>query len=105
MQAIKDTRKFIERHADHPDARVLSALVLALETEVPFAVADLYKLEYDNFKRAMAVLQDWRLDRYYASKLKLIDTSLVLSTLPSADTASAEATDRARGAKLGKKKD
>lgn len=79
MRALKKTRKLIERNPEKPEARVLSALVLALESEEPFKLAELYQLDYDDFNLALQLLSEWRLDRYYSSKAVLLDISMQLS--------------------------
>ena len=33
-------------------------------------------LDYEAFQLAIDVMRDWRIDRYYASKVKLLDLSL-----------------------------
>ena len=83
MRAIKEARKFIERSPKHPQAMTLSRLVLALESEGDFAIADLYQLDGERFKLALEILDEWRLDRHYASKSKLFDVSMKLAVLDS----------------------
>ena len=61
----------------------LSRLVLALESEGDFAIADLYQLDGERFKLALEILDEWRLDRHYASKSKLFDVSMQLAVLDS----------------------
>ena len=83
MRAIKEARKFIERSPKHPQAMTLSRLVLALESEGDFAIADLYQLDGERFKLALEILDEWRLDRHYASKSNLFDVSMQLAVLDS----------------------
>lgn len=75
MIAIKAARKFIEAEPDDPDAKVLANLALALENESPFSLGDLYGLKRGNFELAIEILNEWRIDRYYAGKAKLFDVS------------------------------
>lgn len=81
MRAIKEARKFIERKPNDADAKTLSRLVLALESEADFPVTDLYLLDTANFKLAMQILDEWRLDRHYASKVRLFDVSMQMAVL------------------------
>ncbi len=81
MRAIKEARKFIERKPDDVNAKTLSRLVLALESEADFAITDLYLLDTDRFKLAMQILDEWRLDRHYASKVRLFDVSMQMAVL------------------------
>ncbi|MGM9425549.1 hypothetical protein [Hydrogenophaga sp. MI9] len=76
MRALKKARKLIEKSPASPAAETLSSLVVALESETPFALAELYKLDYDDFQLALELLTEWRLDRYYTSKLRLLDVSV-----------------------------
>ena len=76
MRAIKEARKFIAKKSDDPSAQVLARLVLALENESDFPMSDIYKLDLERFQLALNILQEWRLDRYYAGKGRLFDISL-----------------------------
>lgn len=91
MKALKKARKLIEKSPESGEARILSALVVALESEAPFALNDLYKLNYDDFELALDLLKEWRLDRYYMSKVRLLDLSVQMESMgqPAADTGKA----------------
>ena len=75
MNAIKLARKTIATDPASNASRTLAKLVLALESETTFPVASLYALDMKTFELAMAVLTEWRLDRYYEGKAKLFDMS------------------------------
>ncbi len=81
MNAIKQARRFIEKNPDDMGAAVLANLVLALESERSFELSTLYQLDLKTFDLAMDILKEWRLDRYYAGKGKLLDLSLQVSEL------------------------
>jgi hypothetical protein len=81
MRALKQARKLIEKKPESAAAQTLSALVVALESETPFALNSLYQLDYDEFELAMDVLKEWRLDRYYSSKVRLLDLSVHLEEM------------------------
>ena len=85
MRAIKEARKYIERKPDDAHSKTLSRLVLALESEADFPITDLYKLDLARFKLALEILDEWRLDRHYASKSKLFDVSLQMAVLKPAE--------------------
>ena len=85
MRAIKEARKYIERSPNNANAKTLSRLVLALESEAQFPIADLYLLDYDKFKLAIEILDEWRLDRHYASKARLFDVSMQMAALATKD--------------------
>ena len=75
MLAIKKARKLIETNPTDPAAQIIAALVLALESETSISVPGLYKLDNKRFELALEILDEWRLDRHYASKLLLLDSS------------------------------
>ena len=76
MNAIKEIRKYLEKDSSSDSAKILARLAAALAEERPFPLADLYRLDYDEFQLAMELLKDWRLDRYYAARIKLFDLVL-----------------------------
>ncbi len=75
MRAIKEARKIIEQDPANPSAKILARLVLALESEVEFPISSIYHLDFDRFDLAIRILEEWRLDRYYAGKARLFDIS------------------------------
>ena len=80
MNALKTARKFIASNPNDPSAQLLSRLVMALESEVDFPIADIYKLDFQRFELALRIMQEWRLDRYYTGKIRLFDISLQAAT-------------------------
>ena len=84
MLAIKKARKLIEANPTDDASKTLAELVLALETETPFNLAEIYKLDYKRFDIALEILAEWRLDRYYAKKLRLVDVSNLAKGLAAA---------------------
>jgi hypothetical protein len=81
MNEIKKARRLIEADPHTAAAKTLAALVRALESEEKFDLADLYKLNYDNFNLAIDILKEWRLDRYYSGKAKLHDLSVQVASM------------------------
>ena len=81
MNAIKKVRLYIEANPDARESKVLARLAAALADERPFALGDLYALDLEGFDLAIELMRDWRLDRYYAARLKLLDT-IVARVLP-----------------------
>ncbi len=80
MNAIKAIRKYLEKNPDAPSSKALARLVAALAEEKSYSLAELYAMDYQAFEMALELLRDWRLDRYYAARLKLFDfvTSAVI---------------------------
>lgn len=81
MNAIKEARQIITSAPNSDAARALARLVLALETEGEFPLASLYALDLKTFDLAIDILSEWRLDRYYAQKGKLLDVSYQVHNL------------------------
>jgi hypothetical protein len=76
MSALKQARKLIEKNPGGKEAQTLSRLVVSLESDQDISLKEIYELNYDTFQLAIEVMRDWRIDRYYASKVKLLDLSL-----------------------------
>ena len=82
MNAIKKSRRLIEANPATDTAKTLARLVRALESDEKFELGDLYKLDYESFALAIEVLREWRLDRYYMGKAKLLDISVQMASFP-----------------------
>jgi len=89
MNAIKAIRKHLEKNPDAPSSKALARLVSALVEEKSYPLAELYAMDYDAFEMALELLRDWRLDRYYAARLKLFDFALS-TVIPDAKTNGSE---------------
>ena len=87
MHAIKQIRKYLEKHPTSDSARALAQFATALSEEREFSLADLYRLNYEEFDLAIDLLKDWRFDRYYAGEIKLVD-SVLKDAFPQTPTAS-----------------
>lgn len=81
MRAIKKARRLIEAQPDNATAIVLSRLVVALESETPFELSSLYEMDYKSFELALQVIAEWRLDRYYSGKARLLGASVQLTAI------------------------
>lgn len=81
MRAMKEARHFIEKSPDDEGAQILSRLVLALETDAQFALAEMYRLDMNRFTLALKILQEWRQDRYHVGKARLFDTATYAAEL------------------------
>lgn len=73
MNGIRKLRKYLEDHPKDQASMVLVRLIMALEKNDAFHLGDLYELDYNEFSLAMEILEDWRLDRYYASETGMLD--------------------------------
>lgn len=93
MRALKNARRFIETQPEHPAARILADLVLALENQAEFRMGRLYQLDLEHFQWALALLEDWRIDGYYTGKARLFDLSWQHRELQQADRSGAGAAD------------
>jgi len=75
MRAIKKAKKIIEKTPELPFAKVLSHLVLSLESDTDFQIRQLYELPQAEFDFAMQILKEWRIDRHYMGKAKTFDAA------------------------------
>ena len=81
MRALKKTRLQIEQDPASPSSVRLSQLVLALEGQQGFEIKELYELDFDSFDLALQLLAEWRLDRHFSAKFRLMDISLAAQDL------------------------
>jgi formylmethanofuran dehydrogenase subunit B len=75
MRAIKKAKKIIEKNPELAQARVLSQLVLSLESDTDFHIKQLYDLSQEDFDFAMQILKEWRIDRHYMGKAKTFEAA------------------------------
>jgi hypothetical protein len=82
VNAIKEVRKYLEKNPEGESSRALARLVSALAQETEYSLGELYQMDLPAFELAIELLKDWRLDRYYAQRVKLFD--IVQEVLPQA---------------------
>jgi len=89
MNAIRTARRQLKADPTSSTSRILSSLVLALESDADsrFDLASLYELDLKSFELALAVLHDWRLDRYAEKKTKLLNISKIVQGIDAAPSA------------------
>jgi hypothetical protein len=73
MNNIKKVAKYVVANPDTAETKALLELAVALETNAPYKLHTLYELSREQFKLALGLIEDWRLDRHYLSKLRLLD--------------------------------
>jgi hypothetical protein len=73
MNNIKKVAKYVATRPEASESKALLALAVALETNDAYKLGALYDLNHDAFKMALGMIDDWRLDRHYLSKLRLLD--------------------------------
>ncbi len=79
MRAIEQARHFIAQDPASPAAHTLSKLVRALQAEAAFPISDIYDLDFDCFNLSLEILREWRIDRYYAGKLPLVEVPALVA--------------------------
>ncbi|GGX23925.1 hypothetical protein GCM10007242_34200 [Pigmentiphaga litoralis] len=80
MRAIKKARKYISEHPEKQDAKTLAKLAVALQSNEEFPLHELYEMKLETFELALEVLSDWRLDRYYTGKERLVEVASGISS-------------------------
>ncbi len=83
MRALKKARQRIEQDPDSPSSMLLARLVLALEGQGTFEVKELYTLDFGDFDLALQLLNEWRLDRHFSAKFRLMDLAVASTELQS----------------------
>lgn len=73
MNKIKKVAKYVAKNPEAMPTTTLLELAVALETGSGFSFTKLYELDHKEFVLAMGMIDDWRLDRHYMSKLRLLD--------------------------------
>ena len=73
MNNIKKVAKYVVSHPVNSDTKALLDLAVALETNAPYKLHHLYDLSREQFILALGLIEDWRLDRHYLSKLQVLD--------------------------------
>lgn len=73
LYAISQVRKHIERNPKDPQAVILRQLVFSLQNNEPFHISLLYELNGEFYDFAFQIMKEWRLDRHYAKKQRLLD--------------------------------
>lgn len=81
MNAINEVQRLVRFNPYTEWSQTLCDLVISLESEQPFQLERLYRLDLTTFELAMEVIEEWRLDRYYAKKGKLLDLSIAARAL------------------------
>jgi hypothetical protein len=70
MQAIKKAKKIIKNDISLPFAKVLSGLIVSLETDDEFDIKQIFDLPNDEFELVLEILKEWKIDRFYMGKAK-----------------------------------
>jgi hypothetical protein len=73
VNAIKKAAKYIYKNPNEPGAKVLTSLARAIESNEPYALGPLFDLHHDEFQLALGMIKDWRVDRHYLSKLRMLE--------------------------------
>ncbi len=73
MNNIKKVAKYVADKPESAESKVLLELAIALETSAPYQLTALYELNQEAFRLALGMIDDWRLDRHYLSRLRLLD--------------------------------
>ncbi len=94
MRAIKKAKKLIEKSPDQAYSKVLSQLVLSLESEAVFPIKQLYDLPQEEFDFAIQILKEWRIDRHYMGKAKTFDAAYHALSMSSAEKTQAVKTTK-----------
>lgn len=73
MDAVARIEQYLSRNPTEPSSQVLAQLTLALDRDEDFALSKLYGMNWEAFELALALLAEWRIDRYFARDAGLLD--------------------------------
>lgn len=71
MNTLKKIEKRLLKNPEDPASLIFKELILALHQGECFNLKAIYDLDYNDFELALAVLKDWRLDRFTKTKERL----------------------------------
>ncbi|MCE5180219.1 MAG: hypothetical protein LLG15_00305 [Betaproteobacteria bacterium] len=71
MNTLKKIEKRLLKNPDEPASLIFKELIRALHQGESFNLKAIYDLDYNDFELALAVLKDWRLDRFTKTKERL----------------------------------
>ena len=71
MNALKKIEKRLLKNPGEPASLVFKNLIKSLYLRENFDLSSIYDLDYDDFEMALAILKEWRLDRYTKTKGRL----------------------------------
>ncbi|MDD5240109.1 MAG: hypothetical protein PHG47_00145 [Sulfuricella sp.] len=71
MNTLKKIEKRLLKNPDEHASQVFKDLTRALYLGESFNLKAIYDLDYEDFELALAVLKDWRLDRFTKTKERL----------------------------------
>lgn len=73
MFALQKLDEYLHTRASPAAARELKRLMEALRREGEFPLAGLYEIDFEAFELAVEVLRDWRIDRYCADPIPVVE--------------------------------
>lgn len=81
MNAMKEAAKLIAFNPQAQHSLTLGDLIIALEAGESFALDRLYALDLEAFNLGVKIIEEWRIDRYYARRGKLLDMAVAAREL------------------------
>lgn len=84
MLAIQRLQRYLQANPNSKQAPGLAHLVRCLTENRVYPLQQLYQLDYEAFELALELMNDWRLDRHYATDLKLIEAAANVATAEAA---------------------
>ena len=73
MNRIKKAARYIYKNPTAPGAKALSDLAVAIENGGVYSLGELNDLNHEEFELAIGMIKDWRVDRHYLSKLRMLE--------------------------------
>ena len=73
MHAVNLIEGYLSRFPNAASARSLAELTVALERDEMFSLERLFEMDYEAFELALGLLSEWRIDRFFADRIGLLD--------------------------------
>jgi hypothetical protein len=73
VNRIKKAARYIYNNPSAPGAKALIELAVAIEHGSAYTLGDLNDLNHEEFELAIGMIKDWRVDRHYLSKLRMLE--------------------------------
>ncbi len=73
VNRIKKAARYIYKNPTAPGAKALTDLAVAIENGAAYSLGELNELNHEEFELAIGMIKDWRVDRHYLSKLRMLE--------------------------------
>jgi hypothetical protein len=73
MHTVSQIESYLSRYAGSDSAQYLAEYCVALERNEYYPLDKLFAMDYEAFELALALMSEWRTDRFFAGDIGLLD--------------------------------